>query len=326
MNNSITSTEWFCSELKNVTARMKLIMAGANAFDQLREITDESVSNTGKLVRPTLLLLCAGSGYGESVREELLDTAAAIEITHTASLIHDDVIDDAPLRRGKPTVQSRYGKCTAVYAGDFLLSGAMRHMMEKGYAASGAAIAHCVERMCAGEMVQLRSRGNVNVTEEKYMEAIAGKTAALFETACRLGSTIAGGDSRRGGLLGSFGMHLGIMFQLRDDILDWSSSEEASGKPVNEDFAEGIYTVPAIHAFASEKYGGELREIAGLERQNSESLERARELVRAAGGLEYGRELMLRHREEALECLSQLPKNECMEALGAMTGALSITV
>lgn len=281
-----------------------MISSKAYGDSQLRAILDEALAISGKMLRPALMLMCADM----NISDELLDTAAVIELTHTASLLHDDVVDDAPVRRGAPTVQAKYGKRAAVYAGDYLLSGSLRYLMNQGFTKSGERIAACVERMCDGEMKQLANCGNPSVTEQDYFQAIEGKTAALFETACYLGGKLGCGDEGTAERYAAFGKEIGIMFQLRDDLLDWTGSEETAGKPVNEDFRSGVYTLPAIHTFASPEYGAALRAYAKSDA--SADIHEIRSLVEKSGGIGYTESELCRHGEAALTCLSFLPESE----------------
>lgn len=302
MRKGFLPAELLKMQLREVHRRMKIISAKACCDGQLKMIIEDALSVRGKMLRPALMLLCAGM----NISDELLDTAAVIELTHTASLLHDDVVDDAPERRGAPTVQAKYGKCAAVYAGDYLLSGSLRYLMRKGFAESGEHIAACIEEMCDGEIRQLTNRGNTAVSEQEYMQAIEGKTASLFAAACHLGARLGNNGAQAVEEYASFGKETGIMFQLRDDLLDWTSCKENAGKPVNEDFKSGIYTLPAIYTFSSPQYGAVLRDLAELGYSADEK--EIRTLVKCSGGIRYTEEELDTHREMALAYLSFLPE------------------
>lgn len=304
MKTYFSQLEMMKAQLSEVRRRMGEISGRACGDSQLRRIIEETLAIRGKMLRPALMLMCADM----NISDELLDTAAVIELTHTASLLHDDVVDDAPVRRGVPTIQAKYGKCAAVYAGDYLLSGSLRCLMKKGFIKSAEKIAACVERMCDGEMKQLANRGDPSVTEREYLQAIEGKTAALFETACYLGGKLGSGDEAAAEKYAAFGREIGIMFQLRDDLLDWTGSEETAGKPVNEDFRSGVYTLPAIYTFASAEYGAELRSYA--KSGTAADIHEIRSLVEKSGGIGYTESELCRHGEAALACLSFLPESE----------------
>ena len=211
------------------------------AHSGMKKLLKEVVENPGKMLRTTLMLLAAGDA-ASGHRDELFATAAALEMIHASSLILDDMIDDSPLRRDKPTVQKQYGKPTALCSGDYLLVTAFAWLMDQGWVSSARELMDAVHENlhCA------------DVREEAYLAAIRGKTAYAFLAACRIGCRITGKTAFEKRTLEEFGELLGIMFQLRDDLLDWTAEESRLGKPVNEDFAEGVYTLPAIHVFSQE--------------------------------------------------------------------------
>ena len=165
-----------------------------------------------------------------------------------ASLVHDDIVDDARFRRGKPSVQSRYGKDAAVYAGDFLISRVNYWEAKEDLREAAMLLSGTVEKMCVGEIGQAACRYRENVTAEEYLRNIRGKTAALFQTACLLGAREAGCPDEEAEKLGKIGEYIGIMFQFRDDLLDFISTPEECGKDTRKDFLDGIFTIPVILA------------------------------------------------------------------------------
>ena len=169
-------------------------------------VLDDAASSQGKMIRPRLVLMAGSFGTDrDDVRERLYKLAAVVEMTHLASLIHDDVVDDAPVRRGKPSVQSKYGKNAAVYAGDFLMSRITFYLMREGLNRAGMVIAQAVEEMCAGEIGQAMCRYKEDVTIDQYLQNIHGKTVALFRACCRIGAMESGCDERVSRMLESFG-------------------------------------------------------------------------------------------------------------------------
>ena len=204
-------------------------------------VLDDAASSQGKMIRPRLVLMAGSFGTDrDDVRERLYKLAAVVEMTHLASLIHDDVVDDAPVRRGKPSVQSKYGKNAAVYAGDFLMSRITFYLMREGLNRAGMVIAQAVEEMCAGEIGQAMCRYKEDVTIDQYLQNIHGKTVALFRACCRIGAMESGCDERVSRMLESFGECLGFMFQMRDDLLDFVPDSSMIGKKAHQDFREGI--------------------------------------------------------------------------------------
>lgn len=217
-------------------------------------VLEDVLNLSGKMLRSKLLLLCSflGTDY-EKNKETICKLAAMTELTHLASLIHDDIVDDSPYRRGKISIQGKYGKDTAVFAGDFLMARiyyyeAIEHLNE-----SASILSKTVEHMCIGEISQNLCRYHENITEEEYFENIYGKTAALFQAACYIGAKEGGCSEEIIQKLKLFGKNLGLMFQLKDDILDFYSNSKEIGKETHKDFQNGIYTFPVIMALKNPK-------------------------------------------------------------------------
>lgn len=313
------SPAWLGGAMEETAARTALLAEAAQAERTLGGAVGEALASPGKMYRPLLLLLCAGPPERWRSRDETLSLAAAVELTHSASLIHDDIVDDAPIRRGRPTVQSRYGKHAAVYAGDYLLSATLCDLIARGYSLAAGELLGCVKRMCEGEMAQTANRWDCGVGLEEYFKAISGKTAALFETACRLGARAGGRSEACVDALACFGRELGLLFQLGDDLNDWTLESSSAGKAVNMDFFGGIFTYPAIHTFSGE-HGRELRELAeraGRGECSAELAQLARATARVAGGIESCAAEMARRRAAAETFLSRVPEDECTAAMVA---------
>lgn len=307
----------FAPDLAEVRAHMSRALEPRIAHDRFAGILRESVGNTGKMLRPVLMLLAAGD-YDEACRDELLATAAAYELGHTASLVLDDVIDGASFRRGAASVQRSYGVPVALCSSDYLLMAAQGYLLQEGYYRSAAEMARLVRVMCTGEVLQNEHLHDRTVTMDAYLAVARRKTASLFESCCGLAALITGKSADRVAALRSFGEILGIMFQVRDDIKDWTDDEQQAGKPVNEDFATGIYTIPAIHAFADQTVGDRLRELAALEQPGAADLAEARRLVTQAGGIAYARDYLERLAAQAVDALSALSAGPHRDALGGI--------
>ena len=225
------------------------IAAGPDSGTPTGAVLKDALSSSGKLLRPRLLLYFGGMGPEVQARRERLYLLAAMtELTHLASLIHDDIVDEAPSRRGQPSIQSKYGKDAAVYAGDFLISRVFRWGAQEGLLNAVGRLAQTVEDMCAGEIGQAACRYRSDVTEEAYYANIRGKTAALFRTACGLGAAETGCPDWVVKKAEEFGEALGLLFQLRDDLLDFNGSGQTAGKETHKDFRDGIYTMPVLKA------------------------------------------------------------------------------
>lgn len=307
-------TAWLAPDLAEVRIHMSRALEPRIAPDRFAGILHESVENNGKMLRPILMLLIAGT-YDEACREELLATAAAYELGHTASLILDDVIDGASIRRGTASVQSSYGVPVALCSSDYLLMAAQGYLLQEGYDRSAAEMARLVRVMCSGEVLQYEHLHDCATTIDTYLAVAKRKTASLFESCCGLAALITGKPDDCVASLRSFGETLGIMFQVRDDLKDWTDDEQHAGKPVNEDFAEGIYTIPTIHAFADETVGNQLRRLAALEHPTNEELAEARRLVTQAGGIAFARDYLKDLAVQAVGALSVLPEGPHRDAL-----------
>lgn len=322
MKRTESDLPWLRRALDGTGAAMRGMLAAAGAHGQLRGVLGSALAARGKMLRPALLLLCAGEAAAAGEHgPALLRAAAAVELAHTASLIHDDITDDAPTRRGRPSVQSAYGKSAAVYAGDYVLISALRELAAHGDSRVAEALAACVQRMCDGELIQLSSRYDAGTDEAAYFAAAEGKTAALFELACRLGAELGGARAAEAAALSLYGRKLGLMFQIRDDLLDWTAAEAETGKRVNSDFFTGVYTLPAIHTFADARYGRRLRELASGPADAAAAAE-ARELVRLSGGIDAARARLAGLGAEAAALAAKRRDAQCralLEGLAAET-------
>ena len=301
------------AELQNVD-RMARDYSADQLFRQpLSDVLDSVFSNPGKRLRSALVLLFGrfGPDY-PSCSERLKKAAVIVELTHMASLIHDDIVDDAPLRRGKPSIQSAFGKDIAVYGGDYLLSCVLRAVTEPDMLEIAPLLSQRIADMCSGEMSQHQSRFDEALDENRYFMTISGKTAALFSAACEIGAMVSGCTQYTTAIAGRFGHSLGILFQLRDDLLDCLPTREDVGKPQGVDFANGIYTLPVIYSFADPVHGPILKELAKASHETvpEDLLRQLHSLVSEAGGLDYTRWMMKQYRERAIHALSQLPAHE----------------
>lgn len=274
-------------------------------------ILNSVIQPAGKMVRPRLMLTVAELGPKYEENQDLVcRLAALIEIVHAASLVHDDIVDDSPLRRGRMTVQRRFGKNEAVYAGDFMLSRVAYWLMDPSLYGYNREIIRTTEKMCLGEITQGVWRYASNITVSQYMKIIYGKTAAIFETACLLASRASGCGEEEQRRMAEFGRNTGFLFQIRDDLLDFISTESELGKPVRRDFFEGIYTMPVLYALESHTYAEPLRLL--LERNEAGSLsgsgiEELLRLVETAGGIDRTYEEMARCRLLAEKELEPFP-------------------
>lgn len=273
-------------------------------------VLDDAVKMGGKMLRPKLLLLAGQFGpEPEASRERLCKLAAMVELIHTASLIHDDVIDDAPSRRGELSLQRKYGKDAAVYAGDYLMSRMCQVIAREEMNKSGVILAETVEAMCAGEINQSLCRYKTDVTVSDYLKSIHGKTTALFMACCRIGATESGCDEETADRLERFGESLGILFQLRDDLLDFTSDTRTMGKEVLKDFQDGIYTMPVLFSILWPEGRNLLLPIMeenAKRRLTQEEIGQVVRLVNNLGGVEATRQQIYAQQQRAERILSDL--------------------
>ena len=284
------------------------------------DVLDWAVASKGKRIRPMLLILC--SLYGPRHRERrnrLTLLAAMTEITHLASLIHDDIVDEAPFRRDRQSVQRRFGKDAAVYAGDFLIARVHYFQAQEKLYESGMILADAIGQMCAGEIGQAGCRYREDVTMQEYLCNIRGKTTALFRAACRIGAVESGCSPAVIEQLDRFGETLGCMFQFRDDLLDFTTDRAALGKETHKDFRDGIYTLPVILAMRDPAAREKLLPIMRENREKRLDGERIREMetiVRECGGTEAAGREICRYGQRCEEILRELPANEASAGLG----------
>ena len=212
----------------------------------ISQVAEYIINAGGKRLRPVVLLLSAGAcGYRGPHHYEL---AAVVEFIHTATLLHDDVVDESELRRGRQTANAVFGNAASVLVGDFLYSRAFQMMVGVGSMRVMEVLADATNTIAEGEVLQLLNVHNVDVTEQSYLEVIRRKTAKLFEASCRLAAILADAPPEIEAGLAAYGMHLGTAFQVIDDVLDYSGDLSATGKNLGDDLNEGKPTLPLIHA------------------------------------------------------------------------------
>jgi heptaprenyl diphosphate synthase len=217
----------------------------------LGEVAAHLLAAGGKRLRPTLAICAAYAARGaHAVSDDVLTGAASVELVHLGSLYHDDVIDEAETRRGVPSVNARWSNITAILAGDFLLARASSLAASLGADVAGL-LADTIGELCRGQVLELQFLFNADRDEETYLSSIEGKTASLIATAARVGGMVSEVDAATLDALTQFGHHLGMCFQIVDDVLDLTQSEAELGKPSGNDLHEGVYTLPVIYAARS---------------------------------------------------------------------------
>ena len=288
----------------------------ASDVDLVEEIGRYVVESGGKRLRPLIVLL--GSRCCGYAGERNVELAAVIELLHTATLLHDDVIDQSALRRGRATANATWGNAPTVLVGDFLYSRAFQLMASLARMDIIQALADATNVIAAGEVQQLAQIGNAALTEDEYMDVIRGKTAVLFEAASHTAALLADCAPAQVSAMRSYGMNLGMAYQLIDDVLDYEGSAAAMGKNVGDDLIEGKMTLPLIRTLSH----GQARD-AQLIRDAiaAHSLDRLDEVlcaVRRSGALAYTRAHAVGHADAALAALAHLPQHPARDSLMAI--------
>ena len=257
---------------------------------QVGAVLDDVLNISGKMIRAKILLLSAFSGTNwKNNKERICKLAAMVELTHLASLIHDDIVDDSPYRRGKQSIQGKYGKDAAVFAGDFLIARVFYYGVVENLNEAVSILAKTIENMCIGEIEQELYHYQEDISEEKYFEIIERKTAALFQAACSIGARESVCSKELTQKLELFVKNLGLMFQIKDDILDFTSNSKDLGKETHKDFQNGIYTFPVIMTLKNAKLREVLEPIMKKNKKEKLSAEEILQLekyITSFGGIE----------------------------------------
>jgi heptaprenyl diphosphate synthase len=297
-------------ELDRIEASLRAATTSMDPF--LSEVAGHLAAAGGKRIRPALTAASALAG-GAPVTDEVVSGGISVELVHIGSLYHDDVMDEADSRRGVQSVNSRWGNLTAILAGDFLLAKASEIAASLGVEVAGL-LAATIGRLCEGQVGELRTAFQVTRTEAEYLESIAGKTASLTAAACRIGGIVAGLGRPQIDALTSFGHAFGMVFQIRDDCLDVTATDEELGKPAGQDLVEGTYSLPVIRALAVPEVGEELRPLLGR-RLDPIEMDKARAVIRSSVGVESALQTARTFADEAAAALAPLGESPVAMAL-----------
>lgn len=283
----------------------------------LSQVLEHIRQRAGKRMRPMLILLLA-KNYG-SVSAVTQNSAVGLELLHTASLVHDDVVDDSEERRGQASVNAVYNNKVAVLVGDYLLSTALLHVSMTGNQTIVQYLSELGRTLASGEILQLSNIKNQDISEDIYYQVIKQKTAALFEACCAIGALSAGASEIDIEKAKQFGQNLGIIFQIRDDIFDYYDSAEI-GKPTGNDMAEGKLTLPVIHALNSTQ-DETMRQLAYKVKDHSvtqDEIDSLVEFTKNNGGIEYAEKRMTDFRQQCCDYIcDNVRDDEVKEALNA---------
>lgn len=290
----------------------------------IADIASYTLSAGGKRLRPALTLICAQlcGDDGKSGDGRVVKCAAAIELTHTSTLLHDDVVDEADTRRGRPTARLLWGNETSVLVGDYLFAQVFVTAAQKGFGELMLPLAEATAQMCAGELLETQTRGYLQLSEKQYREIIALKTASLVDCACRLGAMAMNADEETTQKLARFGRDIGMAFQIVDDVFDITATEGRLGKPVGNDIREGDITLPMLRAMqvCDEEQKAELNRILNAAVKDGHvaesDVQRALEIMRGCDCVEYSLGLAREYVASAKTQLEAFPDSPARAMLG----------
>ncbi len=302
----------FCEPVQVDIARVhqritELLTSPDNRIQQCLSYLTE---HTGKMLRPCLVLL-SGQCVGQ-VTDEHINLAAMVELVHQASLLHDDVIDSADIRRTGRTANALWGNTVAVLLGDFLLSKAFYLGSRVKTVAAGEILSAAAHQLCRGELMQNFQKGQWDITEQQYYEIIRAKTAALFQSSCQMGAVASNAPSERVDSLGQFALELGMAFQITDDLLDLLGTQLQAGKTLGTDLRQGKLTLPLIHWIQADT-GQKHKRIEMLNHpDDAENLIRS---IRESGSMDYALSQVHKHIDTAKKCIAALDPSPSKKAL-----------
>ncbi len=291
---------------------------GVNSY--LDKLSVELINSGGKRLRPAMTI--ASSMMGEYHREKVISTAISIELLHTATLVHDDIIDNSPLRRNLPTVYAREGVNTAVFTGDYLYVKSILALASAGLPVDYMKqLARAIEEVCVGEVEQFRGRGKVPGFKT-YLSRISRKTAALFMASCAAGAHLGGLSEDQVKLAARFGGYYGIAFQIKDDLLDIMESADTTGKPAGNDLKEGVITLPVIlAAMVDSSVMSKLEDVLsvpGGKKVSKREMMQLISLIRETEGIEKTQSVLTKYIARAGRILDRLPESPGRDMLGEL--------
>lgn len=281
--------------------------------DMVENIGHYIVDAGGKRLRPLLVLLSAAALGG--CHAPHVKFAAVVEFIHTATLLHDDVVDISSLRRGRATANEKFGNAPSVLVGDFLYTRAFQLMVQLDNMSLLQHMADTTNTIAEGEVLQLVRAGDPSITEGQYLDVIIRKTAVLFAAACRGAALLHGTDNETADQIANFGLNLGIAFQMIDDVLDYQGDPAKTGKNVGDDLNEGKTTLPLLHVMRSGSAADAALVATALRNKSTEHIDEVIAAVHRSGGIEVTRERARAHRDEAIASLRVLNDSDALQAL-----------
>ena len=303
------------NDMESVNAVIRLYLH--SDVELINKMASYIIESGGKRLRPMLVLLCARAcGY---TGEKHALVAAIIEFIHTATLLHDDVVDESSLRRGHETANSIWGNESSVLVGDFVFSRSFEMMVDVGEMRVMEILAHASNTIAEGEVMQLLNCNDPDTSEDRYMAVIQSKTAKLFEAACQLGALLAKQPQETERACAAYGIHIGTAFQLKDDVLDYQSSAEEMGKNLGDDLAEGKPTLPLIYALKNSN--GTTAEIIreSIINGGKQHMDEVLTAIESTNAIEYTENAAIKQAQTAKQFIEILPDNEYRDALFYLT-------
>lgn len=307
------SEDIIANDLKAVE---RLLLSQDGAPDTVTEVSNYVLGSGGKRIRPMLVLLVAK--YCGYEGRQHIDLAGAIEALHTASLLHDDVLDASHLRRGKLVVNRQWDDATSILMGDYFHTKTFQLLVGIGHNKILKIVSKATGDLIKGEIMQLEASNTFSLSEDDYKSIINHKTATLFEAATHSAAILAGAKSETEIALKAFGLHFGLSYQLIDDFLDYAGSADQTGKGVGNDLAEGKITLPLIYALNQNRLD-QNRLCEAIKCKDNVELNKVVELVKVSGGLKYTQKLATLESEKAQACLASLAKNKYQAKLLELT-------
>ena len=302
--------------IKEEMARLNDALSDSLKSDNslLKSVTDYFLEAKGKQIRPMLVIL-SSKLFGQ-ISRATLDAAVAVELLHSASLIHDDVVDESPARRGRRSVNSIWDNRVSVLVGDYFVSCALKAAIATGDTSIINIIAELGKELARGEIDQIETADSHTIDEERYFNVINQKTASLFSSCMKMGAISNGASEREVEILSTFGEKLGLCFQIKDDIFDYFTNEKL-GKPTGSDLAEGKVSLPLIYAIrtGNDRENSDMRALLSKERLTQGEIATLIEYAKKMGGIEYAEETMKRLEAEAIAELAPFGKNEITDSL-----------
>jgi len=278
------------------------------------------LTSGGKMLRPAFFLLFSDFGDDKKTTQELIPLAASLEVLHVATLVHDDVIDDSPMRRSQPTIHTKYGRRNAIYAGDYMFT-LYFELISRNLQANTDILRNALsmKKILIGELDQMLINFNVKATTEMYLKEISGKTAELFSLSATMGAIVSGGDQEMIDRCKDIGHDIGMAFQIIDDILDFSNSAQ-TGKPIHEDLKNGVYSLPYI--LGLEDNNAELVAILSKNELTGADDSQATNIVVEDGYLNQAKGIARQYTQHALDELDKLPNNTSRKVIMAVVKRL----